>query len=195
LELSQPLAFINTQLDILFQKIISALTLIKLLLRMRHATPPEIPLGTPLPLLELPSQRMPWLPHIQVTPSTFSLDLRVTLSQRKTFALTLTRQLLRMRPATLPETPHGTLSPPPEPLSQRMLWPLPIQHTPSISNSVPMLLLLQRLTTALTPTKPLLKMRHAPPPETPPGTPSPPQELLSQLMLKLPHTQLSPSTD
>jgi hypothetical protein len=159
--------------DTLSQKQISALTPIKLLLRMRHALLKETLLGTPSPLPEPLSQPMPRLPHIQLTPSTSNLDLRVTLTQRPTFALTQTRPLPRMRLAPLPETPPGIPSPLPEPLSQLTPRPPHIQPTLSTFNSNPMLLMLQRLTPALTPTRPPLKMSHAPPLETPLGTPSP----------------------
>jgi hypothetical protein len=148
---------------------------------MRLAPLLETPLGTQLLPLELESQLMLKLLLIQDMLSIFNF----LLLQRLTLALTLIKLLLLMSLALLQEILPGTPKPHQELETQLMLKLLLIQDIPFTSKCWMKVILSQRPTSALTPTRLPPRMRLAPPPETLHGTLSPPPELESQLTLKL----------
>ena len=102
---------------------------------MRIAQPLETQLGTQLHPLELASQLMLWLLHIQDMLSMFSLTQTIELHQLPTHALTQTKLPPMTRIVPLQEIQLGTPSPPLEQESQLMLWLLHIQDMLSISNT------------------------------------------------------------
>jgi len=154
---------------------------------MKPAILPEILLGTLIPHLELEHQLMHNQLHIQDT--LFMYRFHHQAHQLLMLALTQTKQPRLMRHAAPQETQLGTLI---------LLLELLNQLTPShhhIQDMLSIYKLHQLLMNVLTQIKQLKLMKHALKPETQLGTLTLLQELLSQLMLKLHHTQDIPSTE
>ena len=126
--------------------------------------------------------------------STFNFFNKTILSQKLTSAPMPTRPPLKIKLALPPETLPGTLLPAQELESQLMLCLHHTQDMPNTSNLDLRTIPFQRLTSALMPTKPLLKIKLAPPLETLLGTPSPLPEPESQLLPPPLHIQDMPST-
>ena len=144
---------------------------------MSHAQNQETLPGTPILLQEQVSQLMLKLHHTQDMPFISKL------AQLLTNALTQTKQLKLMNHALNQETQPGTLILLLELVNQLMLKH---HHT---QDMLFIFRLTHLLTHASTQIKQLKLMRHALNQETQPGTLIPHQELESQLMLKLHHTQ------
>jgi len=144
---------------------------------MSHVILQETLHGTHILLLELESHLLPKMPHIQ------DMLFIYKLLQQKMLALTQIKLLRLMNHVILLVTLLGTLTLLLELESQLMPKHHHIQDTPSISK------LHQLKMLVLTQIKLLKLMSHAIPPEIQPGTLIPPQELVSQLMLKHHHTQ------
>ena len=165
------------------QQLMLASTQIKLLKLMNHAILQETLLGTLILLLELESQLMLKLHHIQDTLFIFKLNQLLMLVSTQIKLLKL------MNHAILQETLHGTLIPLQELVSQLMLR---LHHT----QDMPFIFRLIHLTIiALTQTKQLKLMKHALNQETLLGTLTLPPELESQLTHNLHHTQDMLSTE